>query len=116
MHCRRMRQRNIWLFSMFDHIDAETSRAIAKLGDMPKLLEHVEKEKQSGQEGSEGGYSMCIAIDEMVNEGERRGEKRGADKVNRLHALLLENNRLEDLRRAVGDAAFQKQLFREFGL
>ena len=55
---------------------------------------------------------MCIAIDEMVNEG----EKRGADKVNRLHALLLENNRLEDLRRAVGDTAFQKQLFREFEL
>ena len=105
---------------MFDHIDAETSRAIAKLADMPKLLGHVEKEKQSGKEGSEGGYSMCIAIDEMVNEGERRGEKRGekrgADKVNRLHALLLEHNRLEDLRRAVGDAAFQKQLFREFGL
>ncbi len=90
----------------FDYIDAETSRAIAKLADMPKLLEHVEKEKQSGQEEPEGGYSMCIAIDEMVNEGEKRGEKRGADKVNRLYALLLEHNRLEDLRRAVGDAAF----------
>ncbi|MBR1770476.1 MAG: hypothetical protein IJ747_00425 [Lachnospiraceae bacterium] len=108
----------------FDHIDPDTSRAIAELADMPKLLEHVEKGEQSRKRQSrqeqEGDYSMCVAIDEMVQEGEKRGEKRGeqlgTDKVNRLNALLLENNRMEDLKRAVVDVAFQRKLFREFGL
>ena len=100
----------------FNHIDAETSKAIAELADMPKLLEHVEKREQE----QEGGYSMCVAIDEMVEDGEKRGEKRGEkqglNKVNRLNALLLQSDRIEDLKRAVADAAFQKKLFREFGL
>lgn len=96
----------------FNHIDAETSKAIAELADMPKLLEHVEKREQE----QEGGYSMCVAIDEMVEDGEKRGEKRGLEKVNRLNAMLLQGGRIEDLKRAVADAAFQKKLFREFGL
>ncbi|MBQ8116828.1 MAG: Rpn family recombination-promoting nuclease/putative transposase [Lachnospiraceae bacterium] len=92
----------------FDNIDEETSRAIAELADMPKLLEHVEK----GEQEQGGGYSMCVAIDEMVEEGREEGR----DKVNRLNALLLQGDRIEDLKRAVADAAFQRQLFREFGL
>ncbi|MBQ8116826.1 MAG: hypothetical protein IJ147_01990 [Lachnospiraceae bacterium] len=85
---------------------------IAGLADMPKLLEHVEKREQE----QEGGYSMCVAIDEMVEDGEKRGEKQGLEKVNRLNAMLLQGGRIEDLKRAVADAAFQKKLFREFGL
>lgn len=53
-----------------DNLDAETGKAIAELADMPKLLEYVENDKQDGKDGE---YSMCVAIDEMVEEGRQEG-------------------------------------------
>ena len=55
---------------------------------------------------------MC----ELLDKYEKRGEKQGLDKVNRLNAMLLQGGRIEDLKRAVADAAFQRKLFQEFGL
>ena len=126
----------------FNNVDEATSRAIAKLADMPKLLERVEKgEKESG-----GGYSMCVAIDEMMERAKEetraemcvaidemmerakeagRAEMRGAidemvqegvDRVNSLNMILIKDNRLDDLQRATRDREYQKLLFCEFGL
>ena len=57
-----------------DNLDAETGKAIAELADMPKLLEYVENDKQDGKDGE---YSMCVAIDEMVAEGRQEGRREG---------------------------------------
>lgn len=52
--------------------------------------------------------------------GEKRGisigEKRGLEKMSQLTAILLEQNRIDDLRRAVTDMDYQGQLMAEFGL
>lgn len=39
-----------------------------------------------------------------------------AIEINRLHAILLEQDRLDDLRRAVSDMEYQKQLMAEYGI
>lgn len=82
-------------------IARDTFEALAAYANEPELLEWEKKE-----EGDE--INMCEAIRELVADGEER--------VNRLMAFLLENNRLEDIRRAVQDREYQKKLFEEFHL
>lgn len=38
------------------------------------------------------------------------------DRVNRLHALLLDANRIDDLKKSTKNPEYQKQLFDEFDL
>lgn len=67
-----------------------------------------------------------IAIGEKRGEirgekrGEIRGEKRGreemADEINQLNAILLKQNRMDDLRRTLADRNYQRQLMTEFGI
>lgn len=47
-----------------------------------------------------------------VNEGLREGE----DKLNRLNASLIADNRLEDLERAIQDNEYREQLYQQYGL
>ena len=45
---------------------------------------------------------------------QERNEER--DRLNELTKLLLEANRIEDLKRAVEDKAYQEQLLKEYNL
>ena len=47
-----------------------------------------------------------------LNEGLREGE----DKLNRLNASLIADNRLEDLERAIQDNEYREQLYQQYGL
>lgn len=49
-------------------------------------------------------------------EGLQQGEERGINRANRLTQLLLEQNRTEDLKRALEDSGYQDMLFREYDL
>lgn len=49
-------------------------------------------------------------------EGREEGKAEGEKRVNALIEILIRHNRLEDLKRAAVDGAFQKQLFEEFDL
>ena len=70
------------------------------------------------------GIKMCEILDKVENRGiaigEKRGitigEKRGREKINQLNAILLEQNRIDDLKRAVADVSYQKQLMAEYGI
>lgn len=55
---------------------------------------------------------MKEELEEKRNEGEEIGENR----VNELNIRLTKAGRIEDMMRAMGDEAFQIQLFKEFGL
>ena len=84
------------------------------------------------KEAKKEGVNMCeildkvenrgIAIGEMRGEirGEKRGEKRGrekmADEIDQLNAILLKQNRMDDLRRTLADRNYQRQLMTEFGI
>lgn len=66
------------------------------------------------------GLRMCEILDRVENRGiaigEKRGIKHGRNEVNRLNAILLEANRIEDLKRTVHDLEYQKQLMAEYGI
>lgn len=53
---------------------------------------------------------------EGIEEGIIQGVQQGINSANRLSKILLEQGRIEDLRRSLEDTAYQKELFREFGL
>ena len=52
---------------------------------------------------------MCKAIDEMMQES----EKKGAELVNKLNVILLDTGRLDDLKKAAEDPNYQKELIKE---
>ena len=52
----------------------------------------------------------------LKNEGIEIGIQQGTERINQLNCLLLEQNRITDLKRATQDAEYQEQLFREFDL
>ena len=51
-----------------------------------------------------------------VKKYERSLREEGIERTNTLTRILLEQNRIDDLKRATEDTAYQEQLFREFGL
>ena len=53
-------------------------------------------------------------IDKAV--GEERGEARGIYEINTLNLHLLDDNRLEDMQRAMVDTDYQKELMKEYGI
>ncbi len=55
-------------------------------------------------------------LEEGVEIGTKIGTEIGIERANRLTQILLEQNRTDDLTRAVRDKEYQEQLFREFNL
>ncbi len=52
----------------------------------------------------------------LVKKSKEEGLEEGREQINRLHSLLLQNKRYEDLERSTKDYEFQKQLMREYGI
>lgn len=69
---------------------------------------------------AEGGTSMCEVLDKIENRGIATGRKEGLatglSSTQALINLLLEENRLDDLRRASTDREYLLQLLKEEGL
>ena len=74
--------------------------------------EFTEAEKQELFE--ENGYEKGIEIGLKKGREEGREEERG--RVNKLGMLLMDSDRVADLRRSMEDQEYQNQLFEEFGL
>ena len=53
-----------------------------------------------------------LLYEEGVEDGREQGERRLA-RVNKLHSILMDLCRLDDLKRATGDKAYQEQLMVE---
>ena len=67
-------------------------------------LEHILKDKE--QKDIEKGHAAGLAA----------GEASMQERINKLNQLLIQNNRLDDLKKATEDTDYQNQLFQEFGL
>ena len=70
--------------------------------------EFTEAEKQELFE--ENGYEKGIEI------GLEKGREEERERVNKLGMLLMDSDRVADLRRSMEDQEYQNQLFEEFGL
>lgn len=104
-----------------EHEDAFSDMA-EEAFDLLSVMSHTrelelikEKQKNPG-----GGYNMCKAIYDMVQdgvqEGQEIGQKFGQNRINLLNQRLLRDKRLEDLERSVSDEAFQMELLQEYAL
>ena len=60
------------------------------------------------------GEERGIAIGE--ERGITIGEERGIHEINTLNLRLLDDNRLEDMQRAMVDTDYQKELMREYDI
>ena len=73
------------------------------------LLEEFDVDKYERSLKNEG-------IEIGIQRGTKIGIQQGTERINKLNSLLLEQNRISDLKRATQDAEYQEQLFREFDL
>ena len=48
-----------------------------------------------------------------VKDGIEQGIEQGIEMINKLHDILIEQNRLEDWKRAIEDKGFAKELIKE---
>ena len=95
------------------HVDAFLKMMKAVTGD--HRYEEVRKTVRKGEH-----ITMCEVLDYREKRGEKRGEQRGIERdrraLNRLNDLLLEDGRIEDLKRSTKDSDFQQKLLDEYGL
>lgn len=56
--------------------------------------------------------------DEQCNRlaGIQEGIQKGYEDINQLNTRLMTDNRLEDLKRSIGDSEYQIQLLKEYGI
>ena len=66
------------------------------------------KELIEETEGKGGKINMCVLLDMY--------EERGMEKINSLYHCLLEDNRMEDIQKAIMDTEYQKELLCEYGI
>ena len=88
--------------------------------DKEKRLEYEAREKalrdynQSMKEAQQTGWETGREVGRI--EGREEGEKKSREQINRLNALLIQDERYSDLQKSVKDYEFQKQLMREYGI
>lgn len=60
---------------------------------------------------------MVLEAEERGEErGRKQGEKRARERINKLHAFLVQDERFEDLKRSTTDEAYQRQLMEQYGI
>ena len=87
----------------------EAYEVLQKLSaDERKRLEYETRQKAILDYNSQ----MSRSREEGIQIGEARGEKR----LLQLNELLLNDNRIEDLKKATADASYRDALYKEYGL
>ncbi len=59
------------------------------------------------------GTNMCEVLDRIENRGIKKGTKQGEDTAFTLVRLLMDSNRLDDLRKATEDSYYREKLIQE---
>ena len=112
-----------------DHPEAFSDWLVAVANDDRYIKEKqlIDKQNEKG-----GHINMCVLLDMYEERGEKRGiaigeergitigeergEARGIYEINTLNLHLLDDNRLEDMQRAMVDTDYQKELMKEYGI
>ena len=81
-----------------------------------KLKSSKEMEIKYMQKWEEKEIERQEAYAEGERVGEKRGRTEGETRINKLTKYLLEQERTEDFKKAVSDAAYQAKLLKELGL
>ena len=92
---------------------AMSEEAYDFLGAMSRTKELKELKREIR---NEGGYDMCKAIDDMVQDGVREGRDIGIKEGIVLAQKLIQDNRQEELLRSTTDPELQRKLMEEYAL
>ena len=91
----------------------EAYEVLQKLSaDERKRLEYEARQKAILDYNSQ----MSSSREEGIRIGEARGEARGENRAFRLNELLLNDNRIDDLKKATADTGYRDALYKEYGL
>jgi hypothetical protein len=61
-------------------------------------------------------YNEKLHLENEYNLGKAEGISQGENRVNALYQILIDQNSMEDLKKATMDSAFRDQLFKKFNL
>ena len=93
----------------FENVDRKAVRVMEEMTGM-KIEKEVEEEK----------VNVCKAIQGIEEKGRIAGRSEGiqigAEHEQRLTKALLNDNRIDDLRRALDDPTFRQKLLEEYGI
>lgn len=89
--------------------ETPTLALLSVIGEQKRLMQLLEKSEKEEPD-------MCKAIDDLIADGETRGEKRGAARLSTLIGKLLDENRTDLVRQVTCDEKVREQLFRLYGL
>ncbi len=87
----------------------KTMRALYE-GHMKQIRDQYARDEYVRTEGIEQG------MEQGIEQGMAQGIEQGMEQVNRLNLRLIEDNRLEDLKRAAEDKTYLEKLLKEYGI
>ena len=103
------------LVQFLQYVGHPENSTMAKSNFVRDLQDQVEAIKRNRE--WEGEYML---LEEMMREerqeGRQEGRLEGQERINQLNALLLQQNRINDVVKATGDSEYQEKLFKEFNL
>lgn len=109
-------QKNQYIASAYEQLQIVSQ-------DREKRLEYEARQKaiwdynQMMKEAEERGRQKAILDhSQMMKEATERGRKEGEKRINKLHALLIEEKRYADLECSVNDEDFRQQLMKQHGI
>ena len=79
-------------------------------GHMKQIRDQYARDEYVRTEGIEQG------MEQGIEQGMAQGIEQGMEQVNRLNLRLIEDNRLEDLKRAAEDKTYLEKLLKEYGI
>lgn len=94
----------------FRHLREDAYDVVAVYSRSREL--EIHKEEYEAEEG----FDMCLAIQEMIEDGKKEGWLDGISAMNELIHCLMEEGRTEDLLRSSQDLVFQEKLMEEYGI
>lgn len=93
-------------------MDSDSVMALfSLLGEQKRLMKLMERTGET-----RGGFDMCAAIDELIADGESRGELRGEERMTQLVAILLKNQQSGLLESALNCQDIRQKLFQQYGI
>lgn len=94
----------------FDVLGKDSCDVITHFAGDMELIQYKEKYKV------EGGYKMCQAIREMVEDGRLEGRTEGENRLSQLIAMMIADNCGAQIERVVADSGFLKQMYLKYNL
>ena len=80
------------------------------------ISQELKMKKEKCRNQGKETVDMCRAIDEMVKDGEIRGEKRGEARLGRLISRLCKEGKMEDIGKAADNIQVRRRPYREYGI